>query len=183
MSLFRGLAHRLGMHDAYRIGKKGNGSFDDVIRGWSILRWHCVDTNILCTINAANQDHPAEVYRFFRDELQAPYIQLIPIVERATEHTIAFANRGWGGTRGSDRPLYRQEGSLVTGRTVSAEAFGRFLMTVFDEWVRRDVGKVFFTTFDVAQGSWAFFQHIDPAMKRMAALVREGRYADEILAP
>ncbi|MCE3270935.1 MAG: Radical domain protein [Ramlibacter sp.] len=142
------------MHDAYRIDKQGRGSFDDVLRGWNSLRRHGVDTNVLCTVNAANQDHPLEVYRFFRDELQARYIQLIPIVERATEQTIAFANGGWGGNRGTDRPLYRQEGSLVTERTVSAEAFGRFLVAIFDEWIRRDVGEVFVTTFDVALGSW-----------------------------
>lgn len=142
------------LHDAYRIDKQGRGSFDAVIRGWNILRSHDVDTNILCTVNAANQDHPLEVYRFFRDELQAQYIQLIPIVERATEQTVAFANKGWGGHRGTDRPLYRQEGSLVTDRTVSAEGFGRFLIGIFDEWIRRDVGKVFVTTFDVALGSW-----------------------------
>jgi uncharacterized protein len=142
------------MHDAYRIDKKGQGSFDAVMRGWNLLRRHDVDTNILCTINAANQDHPLEVYRFFRDELKAQYIQLIPIVERATERTIAFANQGWGGNRGTDRPLYKQEGSMVTERTVSAEGFGKFLVAVFDEWLQRDVGKVFLTTFDVALGSW-----------------------------
>ncbi|MGV3569654.1 MAG: anaerobic sulfatase maturase [Ramlibacter sp.] len=142
------------MHDAYRIDRKGQGTFDAVMRGWECLRRHGVDTNVMCTIHAANQDHPLEVYRFFRDDLQAQYIQLIPIVERATEHTIAFANQGWGGHRGVDRPLYRQEGSLVTARTVSAEGFGRFLNAIFDEWVRQDVGRVFVTTFDVALGSW-----------------------------
>jgi uncharacterized protein len=142
------------LHDAYRVNKKNQGSFDDVIRGWNCLRKHNVEVNILCTIHAANADHPLEVYHFFRDELQAQYIQLIPIVERATVDTIAFANRGWGGLRGTDRPLYKQEGNLVTERTVTAEQFGRFLISIFDEWVQRDVGKVYVTTFDVALGSW-----------------------------
>ena len=142
------------LHDAYRVTKQNEGSFDDVIRGWNCLRKHNVDVNILCTINAANADHALEVYRFFRDELQAQYIQLIPIVERATAETIDAANRGWGGLKGTDRPLYKQEGSLVTRRTVSAEKFGRFLIDIFDEWVERDVGKVYVTTFDVALGSW-----------------------------
>jgi uncharacterized protein len=142
------------LHDAYRIDKKGRGSFDDVIRGWNCLRAHDVDTNILCTIHAANADHPLAVYRFFRDELQARYIQLIPIVERATEQTIDFANQGWGGQKGTDRPLYKQEGSLVTERTVTAEQFGKFLVDIFDEWVQRDVGTVYVVTFDVALGSW-----------------------------
>ncbi|OGU19860.1 MAG: anaerobic sulfatase maturase [Hydrogenophilales bacterium RIFOXYD1_FULL_62_11] len=142
------------MHDAYRVSKKGEGSFDDVIRGWNCLKKHQVDVNILCTINAANADHPLEVYRFFRDALQAEYIQLIPIVERATVDTIAFANQGWGGLKGTDRPLYRQEGNLVTERTVTAEQFGAFLIGIFDEWVGRDVGRIYVTTFDVALGSW-----------------------------
>lgn len=142
------------MHDAYRVTKKGAGSFDEVMRGWNLLRKHGVDVNVLCTVHAANQDHPLEVYRFFRDELQAEYIQLIPIVERATPDTLAIANKGWGGLKGTDRPLYKQEGSLVTERTVNAEKFGRFLNSIFDEWVKRDVGKVYVTTFDIALGSW-----------------------------
>ena len=72
------------VHDAYRVDKQGAGSFDDVMRGWNCLRKHGVEVNILCTVNAANQDRPMEVYRFFRDQLGAEYIQFIPIVERAT---------------------------------------------------------------------------------------------------
>jgi uncharacterized protein len=142
------------LHDAYRIGKDGEGSFDDAIRGWNILQKHAVDVNILCTIHAANANHPLEVYRFFRDELNAKYIQMIPIVERATSETIAAANQGWGGLKGKDRPLYKQEGNLVTERTVLSESFGSFLIAIFDEWVKRDVGTVYVTTFDVALGSW-----------------------------
>ncbi len=142
------------LHDAYRIDKQNRGSFDAVMRGWECLRSHAVEVNVLCTVHAGNQDHPLDVYRFFRDTLQVTHIQLIPIVERATEATLALANQGWGGLKGSDRPLYRQEGNLVTDRTVNAEAFGRFLIAIFDEWVRRDVGKVFVITFDVALGSW-----------------------------
>lgn len=142
------------LHDVYRVSKKGEGSFDDVVRGWNCLRKHGVDVNILCTVNTANQDHPLEVYRFFRDELKAEYIQFIPIVERATVDTIAFANQGWGGLKGTDRPLYRQQGSLVTERTVNADKFGQFLNSIFDEWIKRDVGKVYVTTFDIALGSW-----------------------------
>ncbi len=142
------------MHDAYRVSKRDEGTFDDVLRAWNLLRRHEVDTNILCTVHSANQDHPQEVYRFFRDELQAQYIQLIPIVERATPATIDRANQGWGGLKGTDRPLYRQEGELVTERSVNAEKFGRFLIGIFDEWVKRDVGTVFVTTIDVALGSW-----------------------------
>jgi len=142
------------LHDVHRIDRRGKGSFDDVIRGWDCLRRHHVAGNVLCTFHAQNVDHPLKVYRFFRDTLGAEYIQLIPIVERATPDTIGAANRGWGGGRGVDRPLYKQEGNLVTDRTVSADKFGAFLISIFDEWIRRDVGRVYVTTFDVALGSW-----------------------------
>jgi uncharacterized protein len=142
------------MHDAYRVDKRGRGSFDDVMRAYDALRRYNVDVNILCTIHAANADFPLEVYRFFRDELHAAYMQFIPIVERTTEALIPLANLGWGKRPGGDRPLYIQHGAQVTDRSVGAEQFGRFLIAIFDEWVRRDVGKVFVQTFDVALGSW-----------------------------
>ncbi|WP_201780276.1 anaerobic sulfatase maturase [Acetobacterium bakii] len=142
------------LHDVYRVGKDGQGSFDAVIQGWNCLQKHGVDVNILCTIHKANADYPLEVYHFFRDTLKAQYIQLIPIVERATADTIALANQGWGETADKTRPLYRQAGNLVTDRSVTAEKFGQFLTTIFDEWVNQDVGTVFVNTFDIALGSW-----------------------------
>jgi uncharacterized protein len=142
------------MHDAYRVNKGGEGSFDQVMRAWETRRGHGVEVNILCTIHAANADYPLEVYRFFRDELRAGYMQFIPVVERTTQEFLLLANMGWGERPGADRPLYTQRGGLVTERSVGAEQFGRFLIAIFDEWVRRDVGKVFVQTFDVALGSW-----------------------------
>lgn len=142
------------LHDAYRVDKRGGGSFHLVIRAWELLQQHGVDCNVLCTVHAANADRPLEVYRFFRDTLGAGYIQFIPIVERATEDLLPLANKGWGERPGGERPLYQQQGSLVTDRSVKAEQFGRFLCDIFDEWVKRDVGKVFVQTFDVALGSW-----------------------------
>lgn len=142
------------LHDIYRVDRKGRATFEQVLQGWRCLQRHGVEVNILCTVHAGNADHALEIYKFFRDEMLAQYIQIIPIVERATEHTIVLANQGWGGLKGKDRPLYLQQGSNVTARSVSAEQFGNFLITIFDEWVKRDVGKVFVTTFDVALGSW-----------------------------
>lgn len=142
------------MHDTYRVDKKGAGTFTDVTRAWECLQRHDVDVNILCTVHTENADRGLDVYHFFRDELGAQYIQFIPVVERATAASIEMANRGWDGRRGSDRPLYRQEGAFVTDRSVEAEQFGAFLTEIFDEWVCRDIGNVFVTMFDVALGSW-----------------------------
>jgi uncharacterized protein len=105
-------------------------------------------------VHAANQDYPLDVYHFFRDELEAQFIQFIPIIERASQDTLPLANQGWSERPGGDRPLYIQEGSLVTDRSVGGEQYGHFLNAIFDEWVRRDVGKIFVQLFDVALGSW-----------------------------
>jgi uncharacterized protein len=94
-----------------------------------------VEFNILCTVNAKNADHPLDVYRFFRDELKAHYIQFIPIVERDNESGF-------------------QEGHEVTDRSVKPEQWGRFLIDIFDEWVKRDVGDTFVLNFDGALAGW-----------------------------
>lgn len=142
------------LHDAYRVNKGGAGSFAQVMRGWRLLVKHGVEFNVLCTVHAANQDHPLDVYRFFRDELQTQFIQFIPIIERATTQILPLANLGWSERDGGERPLYTQSGSLVTARSVNAQKYGDFLIAIFDEWVRRDVGQVFVQMFDVALGAW-----------------------------
>ncbi|MBE2221826.1 MAG: anaerobic sulfatase maturase [Anaerolineae bacterium] len=142
------------MHDTYRVNKGGAGSFDQVMRGLEVLKRHNVDFNILCTVHNANADHGAEVYRFFRDELGADFMQFIPIVERANETLLPLANVGWSERDGGERPLYVQQGNLVTERSVKSKQYGRFLIDIFEEWVRRDVGSVYVQIFDVTLGSW-----------------------------
>jgi uncharacterized protein len=142
------------LHDAYRVNKSGKGTFDSVMKGWNILMQHEVDVNILCTVNAANGDHPLEIYHFFRDELKTQYMQFIPIIERATAETLPLANQGWSERSGGERPLYTQVGDLVTDRSVKPEQYGLFLIAIFDEWVRRDVGQVFVQSFDTALANW-----------------------------
>jgi uncharacterized protein len=142
------------IHDAYRKDKRGEGSFDRVLRGYRHLQAAGVDVNILCTVHRENEDRGLEVYRYFRDQLGAAFIQFIPIVERTTEAFLPLANLGWSSDRAEKRPLYVQSGSLVTDRSVSADGYGRFLIEVFDEWVRHDVGEVFVQMFDVALANW-----------------------------
>ena len=156
------------IHDTYRVDKNGDGTYEKVIAAARKMQQYNVDFNILCTVHAGNADHPLAVYRFFRDEVKTDFIQFIPIVERATPELLPVANRGWGDqnlpnedelaglpvAKSSKRPLYTLEGSLVTHRSVKAEQWGEFLSTIFDEWVRSDVGKVFIQMFDSALGSW-----------------------------
>ena len=141
------------MHNAYRVDKGGKPTFDRVIRGLETLKRHGVEWNALTTVNAANGDHGLEVYRFLRDDLGAEFIQLIPVVERVTAELLPLAESGWG-ERAGHRPLYRQEGDLVTHRTVSGRQYGQFLVEVFEEWGRHDVGDVFVSMFDTALAHW-----------------------------
>ncbi|MGB7341551.1 MAG: anaerobic sulfatase maturase, partial [Phototrophicaceae bacterium] len=124
------------LHDAYRVDKGGAPTFERVLAGIELLRKHGVEFNILTTVHAANADYPLEIYRFLRDEVKTQFIQFIPIVERANA-------TGY------------QEGNSVTERSVKAEQYGDFLNTIFDEWVRRDVGRTYVQIFDVALSAWS----------------------------
>jgi uncharacterized protein len=141
------------MHDAYRVDKGGKPTSHRVLRGLEVLQRHDVEWNVLTTIHAANQDHGSEVYRYLRDRLGATFIQFIPIVERATPETLEIADRGWG-SGVQDRPLYVQDGSLVTHRSVSPQQYGRFMVEVFEDWVRHDIGRVYVQLFDSTLASW-----------------------------
>lgn len=143
------------LHDAYRVNKAGRGSHAQVVRGWRLLQEHGVDVNVLCTVHHANQDDPLGVYRYLRDDLGARHLQLIPIVERVPAEQLPIAEQGWrpDGPGGPRQLLYRQAGSAVTSRSVDPAAWGRFLTTIFDEWVTRDVGEVFVQHFDATLGN------------------------------
>jgi uncharacterized protein len=138
------------LHDTYRVNKGGKGSFDEVMRGLAHLRDAGVEWNALTTIHAANAEHGREVYCFLRDECGASFVQLIPLIERVAE--AAGGEVPWSSWR--DRPLYEQKGDRVTNRSVTADQYGRFLIDVFEEWVRRDVGRVYVQMFDVALANW-----------------------------
>jgi len=128
------------LHDVYRVNKGGQGSFDQVMAGLAHLRTAGVEWNALTTVHAANGNHGASVYSFLRDECGARFVQFIPIIERVAE-TAEDGSVPWTSWR--DRPLYVQDCDAVTGRSVTAEQYGRFLIDVFEEWVRRDVGEVY----------------------------------------
>jgi uncharacterized protein len=121
------------MHDAFRLDKGGKPTFDRVIAGLDTLKRHGVEWNALVTVNSANGDHGRPVYAFLRDELDASFIQFIPIVEH-------------------------EEGERASARSVTGDQYGRFLIDVFEEWVRRDVGDVFVQMFDTALAHWLGMQ-------------------------
>ena len=133
------------LHDAYRVDKGGQPTFDRVMRGIETLRRNKVDFNTLTTVHRANADSPLEVYRFLRDN-GSGYMQFIPIVERiahqVTEEGLRLISPDFAGP------------AKVAPWSVEPRQFGRFLCAIFDEWVRRDVGRTFVQIFDVSLESW-----------------------------
>ncbi len=123
------------LHDFYRTDKGGHGTHGDVMAGVELLKKHQVNFNVLTTVHAANGDYPLDVYRFIRDEIGAQFVQFIPIVQL-------------------DNETGYQEGTEVTDRSVGAMQYGEFLKAIFNEWVMRDVAKVFVQIFDVSLAAW-----------------------------
>jgi uncharacterized protein len=126
------------LHDAYRVDKGGKPTFDRVMRGLRLLQKHGVEYNILVTVNRLTGNYPKEVYRFMRDEARTEWIQFIPVIERMNPDGLNLI----------------QMGNHISSRSVQPEQFGRFLIQVFDEWARNDVGKVFVQTFEATLRNW-----------------------------
>ncbi|MHC4403630.1 MAG: anaerobic sulfatase maturase [Planctomycetota bacterium] len=129
------------LHDRYRRDRKGEGTFDRVVNAMERLQKHGVEFNALTCVSRRNGDHPLRVYGFLRDR-GVQFIQFIPIVQ-------PLAGVRAGGASPGARP-----GDVVSDDSVGPKQFGRFLIGVFDEWVSRDVGRVFVRDFDQALAAW-----------------------------
>lgn len=147
------------LHDRYRVDKQQQPTFPAVMRGLEFLKKYAVEFNTLTVVNRANSQRPLEVYRFLK-EIGSGYIQFIPLVERLPEHKVV--QLGVAGTHEVELDLAQpplagssDEPALpVTAWSVEAKQYGEFLVQIFDEWVRNDVGRTFVQIFDVALGNW-----------------------------
>lgn len=130
-------------HDHYRVTPDEKPSWEKVMQGISLLKKHRVEWNAMAVVNAYNAEHPLEFYHFFRDN-GCQYLQFTPIVERLTEHedgrTLA--------SLADDREIPLADAS------VTPQQWGNFLCTIFDNWVRHDVGKTFVEIFDCTLANW-----------------------------
>ena len=130
-------------HDHYRQTSAGKPSWERVMHGIRLLNKHHVEWNAMAVVNAYNADHPLEFYHFFKEH-GCQYLQFTPIVERLTAHSD-------GRTLAS---LADQTDIPVADFSVTPEQWGTFLCTIFDEWVRRDVGSIFVEIFDCTLANW-----------------------------
>jgi uncharacterized protein len=139
------------LHDAYRVDKRQQPTFGKVMRGLEFLKKHGVEFNTLTVVNRINSQHPLEVYEFLK-EIGSGFIQFIPLVERrADQH---FNPHGLDLAMPPQIEDIDPEELPVTGWSVKSKDYGKFLVSIFERWVRRDVGKVFVQIFDVALGNW-----------------------------
>ena len=115
-------------HDAYRKQANGGPTFDEVMKGIEILNRHHVEWNAMAVVNRLNGSHPVEFYHFFK-KIGCKFIQFTPVVDAS------------------------KLGEL-TEYSVKPKQWGEFLCTLFDEWVRKDVGEYFVQIFEATLANW-----------------------------
>ena len=130
-------------HDHYRLTAAGKPSWKKVMQGIKLLKKHGVEWNAMAVVNAYNVNHPLEFYRFFKEN-GCQFLQFTPIVERLTRHED-------GRTLAS---LADKNEIPLSEASVTPEQWGYFLSAIFDEWVRKDVGKIFVEIFDCTLANW-----------------------------
>ena len=130
-------------HDHYRLTAAGKPSWQKVMQGIKLLKKHGVEWNAMAVVNAYNVNHPLEFYRFFKEN-GCQFLQFTPIVERQTRHED-------GRTLAS---LADKNEIPLSEASVTPEQWGYFLSAIFDEWVRKDVGKIFVEIFDCTLANW-----------------------------
>jgi uncharacterized protein len=138
------------IHDRYRRDRRGTGSFDQVIRGMGLLRKHKVEFNVLVSVARETARHPLEVYRFLRDE-SIEFIQFAPVVERSADACSLKHGLQLACPPALDKTVQQAE---VTDWSVVPEDYGDFLIAIYEEWVRHDVGKTFVMNFEWALNAW-----------------------------
>ena len=113
------------LHDSYRVTKGGNATHKQVMQSFRLMKKYQIPCDVLCVVHNRNVRQPAAVYGFFR-EIGVQFLQFLPLVMRQGE-------------------------SGATPQSVPADAYGSFLCTIFDEWVRHDIGRITIQNFEEAE--------------------------------
>ena len=133
------------MHDAYRMKRNGGPTWEKVMLGIEMLDRYEVEWNAMAVVNDITAARPLDFYSFFRDEIECRYLQFTPVVERIRRH-----EDGRHLAHVMDGDEY-----AVAPFSVTPEAWGSFLCTMFDEWYNNDVGEMFVQTFEATLANWA----------------------------
>lgn len=133
------------MHDAYRMKRNGTPTWNKVMQGIDMLDRYGVEWNAMAVVNDITAARPLDFYDFFRVELDCRYLQFTPVVERIRKH-----DDGRHLAHVMDGEEYE-----VAPFSVTPQAWGEFLCTVFDEWYAHDIGEIFVQTFEATLANWA----------------------------
>ena len=112
------------IQDGFRKTKSGKPTFDSVMAAVRMFRQFEVEFNTLSVVNSQSEGRGLEIYRFFRDEVGSRYMQFLPAANKQLP---------WA---------------------VSGQGYGQFLIDIFDEWVKRDVGQYYVQLFDATLAQW-----------------------------
>lgn len=131
------------IHNRFRIDNEGRGTFETVVKSVQLLKEKKVEFNTLTCIHRYNWMRGKEIYNFLKS-IGSQFLQFIPIVERIGE------------CRHDGLKLVhpKNENATITDWTLLPEQWGYFLNTVFDEWVKEDVGRIFVQMFDMTLAGW-----------------------------
>ena len=141
------------LHDAYRVDKQGRPTFDAVMAGLHLLQRYQVEFNVLVTVSQAVAQQPLAVYRFLKQQ-GVTHIQFNPVVERAPTSEDVSIGLTFAEPPKVGRVSLSRSALSVTPHTVAPEAYGDFLIAIFDEWVRHDVGSIYVMNFEWALAAW-----------------------------
>lgn len=121
------------LHDRYRRSNSGNGTFAKVIAAIERLKSYQVEFNTLTVINNVNVHYPLEVYHFLKS-IGSKHMQFIELLETGTPN-IDFS--------GHSENTFR-----IIDFSVPPTAYGKFMSTIFMQWVKNDVGEIFIRQFE-----------------------------------
>jgi uncharacterized protein len=144
------------LHDRFRVDKGGQPTFEKVFAAGQRLHKYQVPFNTLTVVNRVNAKKPLDVYRFLSRELRPRQLQFIPCVEpKVFENT---APQKWDPAalplQGASAAHPGNPDSVVTDWSVDPDDWGYFLCKVWDDWYRRDYGKVHVNLFETAVAQW-----------------------------
>ena len=138
------------IHDTYRRDRAGSGTFDAVMRGLKLLQKHGVEYNVLACVARETAQRPLDVYSFFKSE-GVEFIQFTPVIERLPDEMSIRSGLRLAGPAA----LKEEEQQVqVTPWTVVPEEYADFLIAIYEDWVRHDVGRVFVMNFEWALNAW-----------------------------
>lgn len=138
------------LHDVYRVNKGGGATHKQVMQAVQRLHRFKLTFNALCVVNRVNAKRPIDTYRFLRDKVRPHIIQFIPGLEPVDFQHVAPGHWNTDQARRIQSPLAQPgaANSVVTPWSVNPEDWGNFLTRIWDEWLRRDYGRVFVDQFE-----------------------------------